>query len=85
MAVDRDARSAEVTGAGEPRLAAQRVSVIGSIGYCGFLAGPPLIGFFGDQESLRRALISVAVLLAIAGLLASALRPPSKETSWTSS
>ncbi|GAA3394388.1 MFS transporter [Cryptosporangium minutisporangium] len=63
-------------GADEPRLAARRVSVIGSIGYCGFLAGPPLIGFFGDHESLRRALISVAVLLAVAGLLATTLRPP---------
>ena len=36
-------------GADEPAMAAPRVSVIASIGYCAFLAGPPLIGFLGDH------------------------------------
>ena len=36
-------------GADDPALAAARVSVISSIGYCAFLAGPPLIGFIGEH------------------------------------
>ena len=34
-------------GADDPARAAARVSVVSSIGYCAFLAGPPLIGFLG--------------------------------------
>ena len=30
-------------GADEPEMAAARVSVIASIGYCAFLGGPPLV------------------------------------------
>lgn len=63
-------------GADEPRLAAGRVSVISSIGYCAFLAGPPVIGLVGNHATVLRALVSVAVLLGFAALLTSALRPP---------
>ncbi len=63
-------------GADEPAMAAPRVSVIASIGYCAFLAGPPLIGFLGDHFTVLRALTTVAVLLAIAVLLAGWTRPP---------
>ena len=62
-------------GGDEPDLAAGRVSVIASIGYCAFLAGPPLVGFLADQLTILRALISVAVLLAVALVLAPAVRP----------
>jgi predicted MFS family arabinose efflux permease len=63
--------------ADEPALAPSRVSVVASIGYCAFLAGPPLIGFLGDQEGVLRALTVVAGLLAVAALVAGSLRPPS--------
>lgn len=63
-------------GADEPARAAGRVSVIASIGYCAFLAGPPLIGLLGDHVGVLRALTTVAVLLALAVLLAGAVRPP---------
>jgi fucose permease len=63
-------------GADEPALAAPRVSVIGSIGYCAFLAGPPLIGFLGDHYSVVRAVLAVAVLLAVAALITGSIRPP---------
>ena len=63
-------------GGDEPDLAAGRVSVIASIGYCAFLAGPPLIGFLGDQLTVQHALTSVAVLLALALPLAPVVRPP---------
>jgi MFS family permease len=62
--------------ADDPAKAAARVSVVASIGYCAFLGGPPLIGFLGDHVTVAKALIAVAVLLAVAITLAGALRPP---------
>ncbi|HEY2522078.1 MAG TPA: MFS transporter [Streptosporangiaceae bacterium] len=62
--------------ADDPILAARRVSVVASIGYCAFLGGPPLIGFLGDHVTVRHALLVVVVLLAIATVIATALRPP---------
>ncbi len=62
-------------GADDPRFAAGRVSVIASIGYCAFLGGPPLVGFLGHEEGVLHALLVVAVLLAVAFLVAGALRP----------
>jgi MFS family permease len=63
-------------GADEPAMAAPRISVIASIGYCAFLAGPPLIGFVGDQFTVLRAVLAVAVLLAMAIMITGAIRPP---------
>ena len=62
-------------GADDERMAPARVSVIASIGYCAFLAGPPLIGFLGDRVTVLRALTSVAVLLGLAALVAGAVHP----------
>ncbi len=62
-------------GADEPRHAAGRVSVIASIGYCAFLAGPPVVGFLGDHLTVLRALTAVAILLAVAALLSPAVAP----------
>ena len=61
--------------ADDPAAAAGRVSVVASIGYCAFLGGPPLIGFLGDHVTVLRALLIVAVLLALATLVSNALRP----------
>ncbi|MGY1747703.1 MFS transporter [Modestobacter sp. SYSU DS0511] len=65
--------------ADDPAHAATRVSVVASIGYCAFLAGPPLIGFLGHELSVLRALTVVAVLLAVATVIAGALREPEAE------
>jgi predicted MFS family arabinose efflux permease len=62
--------------ADEPRHAAGRVSVAASIGYVAFLAGPPVIGFLGDNTGVRHGLTAAAALLAIAILAAGATRPP---------
>jgi predicted MFS family arabinose efflux permease len=59
----------------DPAFAAPRVSVVASIGYCAFLGGPPLIGFLGDHVTVVRALAAVAVLMAVASVVAGALRP----------
>ncbi|HEU5266307.1 MAG TPA: MFS transporter, partial [Jatrophihabitans sp.] len=56
-------------GADQPQHAAGRVSVIASVGYCAFLAGPPALGFLGDHITVLRALTAVAVLLGIAALI----------------
>jgi len=75
--------------ADDPALAARRVGVVASIGYCAFLGGPPLIGFLGDHITVRHALLVVVVLLALAVLIAGALRlpvaglPPSRPSSHT--
>jgi predicted MFS family arabinose efflux permease len=60
----------------EPAAAAGRVSVVSSIGYCAFLAGPPVIGFVGEHVTVARALLLVAGLLALTFLLLGAVRPP---------
>jgi MFS family permease len=54
----------------DPSHAAARVSVVASIGYCAFLAGPPLVGFLAEQSTILHALTLVAGLLAVAALLA---------------
>jgi MFS family permease len=59
----------------DPRYAAGRVSVVASVGYCAFLAGPPVIGFLGDHASVLRALVTVAVLLGLAALIAAVVTP----------
>ncbi len=61
-------------GGDDPHRAAGRVSVIASIGYCAFLAGPPTIGFLGHHITVLRALIVVAALLALAALVAGSVR-----------
>jgi len=63
-------------GADDPRYAAGRVSVVASIGYCAFLAGPPVIGFLGDHFTVVHAVTAVAVLLALAAAIASVVTPP---------
>jgi fucose permease len=62
--------------ADDPARAASRVSVVASLGYCAFLGGPPLIGILGQHVTVLRALLAVAVLLAIATAVAGSLRPP---------
>jgi MFS family permease len=58
----------------DPAAAAGRVSVVSSIGYCAFLAGPPAVGVLADHSSVLRALTSVAVMLALAALIATSVR-----------
>jgi MFS family permease len=57
------------------RQAAGRVSVVATIGYLAFLAGPPLVGLIGNQVGVRRALAVTAGLLAVGLLVAGATRP----------
>jgi MFS family permease len=54
---------------------AARVSVVSTIGYSAFLAGPPLLGVVGDHVGTLEALLVVAVLMLPAALSAAAARP----------
>ncbi|WP_210440449.1 MFS transporter [Nocardioides xinjiangensis] len=60
--------------ADNPVRAASRVSVVSTIGYAAFLAGPPLLGFVGDQVGTLKALLVVAVLLMPAALVVPSAR-----------
>ena len=62
-------------GADDPAMAAPRVSVISSIGYCAFLGGPPLIGFIGEQDTVQHALVAVMVTLVVATAVTPAIAP----------
>jgi fucose permease len=59
----------------DQRHAAGRVSVVASIGYVAFLAGPPLIGFLGDATGTLRALTVTSGVVALGLLVSAVLRP----------
>jgi MFS family permease len=61
--------------ADDPARAAARLSVVATIGYGAFLAGPALIGFLGDQVGVLRALAVVGLVSALALLVVPAARP----------
>ena len=61
--------------ADDPKHAAARVSVVSTIGYVAFLAGPPLLGYLGDLTGIRLALLAIGVPILGALLLAGAARP----------
>jgi cyanate permease len=61
--------------ADDPDRAAVRVSVVSSIGYTAFLAGPPLVGFLAEAAGVLRALLVVLLALAVALLTAGSVAP----------
>jgi predicted MFS family arabinose efflux permease len=61
--------------ADDPARAAVRVSVVSSIGYTAFLAGPPLIGLLAEHVGILRALFVVLAALVLGLLASGATRP----------
>jgi predicted MFS family arabinose efflux permease len=59
----------------DPAHAAARVSVVATIGYVAFLAGPPLIGFLGQQTGTLHALTVTGGLIAVGLAISGVLRP----------
>ncbi|MCE5288017.1 MAG: MFS transporter [Nocardiaceae bacterium] len=55
--------------ADDPEHAAVRVSVVSTIAYLAFLAGPPLLGLVADRIGTLHALLVVALLLVPSALL----------------
>jgi MFS family permease len=61
--------------ADDPARAPLRLSVVTTIGYTAFLAGPPLLGLLGDHFGVLRALIVVGALSLIAMLVVPITKP----------
>lgn len=60
--------------ADDPLRAARRVSVVSTIGYSAFLAGPPLLGLLADHVGTLEMLLVVAALMVPAGVTVFAAR-----------
>ena len=66
---------AAMSAGGEtPGIAAQGIATVATIGYGGFLLGPPLIGVLGQHLGLGSALLVLPVLAACIVLLAPSVR-----------
>lgn len=61
--------------ADDPLRAALRLSVVSTIGYTAFLAGPPLLGFLGDHFGILDSLLVVGAVSALAIAVTPAARP----------
>ena len=61
--------------ADEPQRAALRLSVVSTIGYTAFLAGPPLLGFLGDHVGVLHALVTVGAVSVLAILVVPVAKP----------
>ena len=61
--------------ADDPARAAARVSVVSTIGYAAFLAGPPLLGQLGDRVGTLESLLAVAALMVPTAVTVAAVRP----------
>lgn len=66
--------------ADDPERAHARVSVVATIGYVAFIAGPPLIGFLGDHYGVLRALLAVGTLILVAYVALPAVREPQAQS-----
>ena len=64
--------------ADEPRRAPARMSVVSTIGYTAFIAGPPLLGFLGDHVGILRSLLVVGGMAAVAIVALPAVREPNR-------
>lgn len=63
----------------DPLRAAARVSVVSTIGYTAFLAGPPLLGLLAGEVGYRHALLAIAVPIVIGLLVVNAAAPARDE------
>jgi len=52
------------------------IAAVSTIGYLGFLAGPPFIGFIAQASSLRVSLGLIAILGSVIALMAGQIRDP---------
>ena len=66
--------------ADEEARAPVRISVVATIGYLAFIAGPPLLGFLGEHLGVLRALSVVGALALLALLVLPAVREPERRS-----
>lgn len=72
--------SAMSAGGETPGRSAAGIATVATIGYGGFLLGPPLIGLLGHRIGLDNALLSLVVLAVGIAALAPAAKPIAVET-----
>ncbi|MGC4111031.1 MAG: MFS transporter [Nocardioides sp.] len=60
----------------DPARSARRVSVVSTIGYGAFLAGPPLLGFVGNHVGTLHALLVIPIAMLPAAVLVTSVRRP---------
>ncbi len=63
----------------DPAHAAGRVSVVATIGYSAFLAGPPLLGLLAGAVGYRHALLAIAIPVLVGLFVLHAVRPPAPD------
>jgi MFS family permease len=56
------------------------MSVVSTIGYTAFLAGPPLLGFLGDHVGVLHSLLVVGAMAIVALVALPAVREPAGAT-----
>ena len=68
--------------ADDPARAPLRLSVVTTIGYSAFLAGPPLLGLLGDHFGVLKALTVVGALSLLAMLVVPVAKPLQVSEDW---
>jgi len=63
-----------ISAAAEGEQGEQRVKLVAIMGYCAFLAGPPLLGLAGEAWRLRHAMLVVLGLTGVVLIIAGAAR-----------
>lgn len=64
--------------ADDPERAAARMSVVATIGYVAFIAGPPVLGLLGDEVGVLHSLVVVGALAVLALAVIPAVREPER-------
>jgi len=64
--------------ADDPVRAAVRVSVVASVAYTAFLAGPPLVGLLGERYGTDLSLLVAVAAVLLSATSAAAMRPPAE-------
>ncbi|KGN40309.1 MFS transporter [Knoellia aerolata] len=65
--------------ADDPARAGARMSVVATIGYLAFIAGPPALGFLGDHVGVLRSLLAVGTMALLVQLILESVREPVRE------
>ncbi|MDT0215648.1 MFS transporter [Rothia sp. ARF10] len=64
--------------ADDPARAGARMSVVATIGYMAFIAGPPALGFLGDHVGVLRSLLAVGTMALLVQLILDSVREPQR-------
>lgn len=66
--------------ADDPARAGARMSVVATIGYMAFIAGPPALGFLGDHVGVLRSLLAVGTMALLVQVILESVREPARDT-----